>query len=176
MKRVIVGSDNPVKLETVKEAFGISFPDVEFEFLTFAAPSLVPDQPIGEVETKQGATNRALACQVKYPEADFFVGLEGGLEKFDGDYWVSAWMCVLDKSGAKGCGRTGSFLLPPQVSALIDQGEELGIATDIVFNETNSKHKGGTVGILTNDAITRKDFYREAMVFALIPFVKPELY
>ncbi len=176
MKKVIVGSNNPVKLETVKEAFRISFPETEFEFNTFAAPSLVPDQPIGQVETKQGATNRAQACKVEYPDADFFVGLEGGLEKIDGDYWVFAWMCVLDKSSTKGCGRTGSFLLPPKVSELIDQGEELGRAADIVFNETNLKHQGGTIGILTNQNITRKDFNRDAMIFALIPFVRPELY
>jgi len=50
------------------------------------------------------------------------------------------------------------------------------VATDIVFSETNSKHKGGTIGILTNGTVTRKDFYRDAMLFALIPFVKPELY
>jgi len=48
MKKVIVGSSNPVKLETTKEAFRQSFPDVEFEFKTFSAPSGVPDQPIGQ--------------------------------------------------------------------------------------------------------------------------------
>ena len=176
MKKVIVGSNNPVKLETTKEAFTLSFPDTEFEFITFSAPSLVSDQPIGQTETRQGATNRALACQVEYPEADFCVGLEGGLEKIDQGYWVSAWMCILSKSNVKSFGRTGSFLLPTKISELIDQGEELGIATDIVFNKTNSKHQGGAVAALTNDVITRKDFYRDALIFALIPFVKPELY
>ncbi len=176
MKKVIVGSTNPIKLETVKEAFGTTFPTEAFVFETFAAPSLVSDQPIGQTETKLGARNRAQACKDTYPEGDFFVGLEGGLELIEDVYWVSAWMCVMHKSGTTGFGRTSAFLLPPKVSKLINQGQELGTATDIVFNETNSKHKGGTVGILTNDLITRKDFYRDAMIFALIPFVKPELY
>jgi inosine/xanthosine triphosphatase len=176
MKKVIVGSANPVKLETTKEAFQKTFPEEEFEFLTFSAPSLVSDQPMGQPETKQGATNRAEACKLEYPNADYFVGLEGGLEKIEGEYWAFAWMCVLGKADTRGFGRTGSFLLPPKVSELIDQGKELGTATDIAFNETNSKHKGGTIGVLTNENITRKDFYRDAMIFALIPFVKPELY
>lgn len=176
MKKVIVGSNNPVKLEATKEAFTLAFPDVEFEFSTLSVPSGVPDQPMGESETKLGAANRAHACKAAHPEADFFVGLEGGLEKVDGEYWAFAWMSILDTAGSSGFGRTGSFLLPPKVSELIDQGEELGVATDAVFNEVNSKHKGGTVGILTNETITRKDFYREALLFALIPFVKPELY
>lgn len=176
MKRVIVGSTNPIKLEATREAFQMSFPDKEFNFITYPALSGVSDQPIGQTETKQGATNRAEACKSEYADADYYVGLEGGLEKIEGEYWVFAWMCIISKSNAKGFGRTGSFLLPPKVSKLIDQGKELGTATDIAFNETNSKHKGGTIGVLTNENITRKDFYKDAMIFALIPFVKPELY
>ena len=176
MKKVIVGSSNPVKLEATKEAFQQSFPDFEFVFNTLSAPSGVSDQPMNQAETKQGATNRAQVCKSEYPDADFYVGLEGGLERIDGEYRAFAWMCVLDKGNLKGFGRTGTFLLPSKVSRLIDDGEELGNASDKVFNETNSKQKGGTVGILTNGSITRKDFYRDAMIFALIPFVKSELY
>ncbi len=174
--QIIVGSNNPVKLETTKEAFALAFPGEELEFITFSASSGVPDQPMGQEETKQGAANRAEACKVEYPKADFYVGLEGGLEKIEGEYWAFAWMSILGKNGKAGFGRTGSFLLPDRVSELIDKGEELGIATDIAFDETNSKHKGGTIGVLTNEAITRKDFYRDAIVFALIPFIKPDLY
>ena len=50
MKTVIVGSENPVKLETAKEAFKLVFPEIEFEFITFSAPSLVSDQPIGQAK------------------------------------------------------------------------------------------------------------------------------
>lgn len=176
MKKVIVGSNNPVKLETTKEAFRQCFPETVLEFITFEAQSGVPDQPIGQIETKQGATNRSEACKLEYPDADYFVGLEGGLEKIEEGYWVFAWMCIIDKNGTQGFGRTGSFLLPPKVSELIGQGEELGIATDTVFDETNSKHKGGAVGILTNENISRKEFYKDALIFALIPILKPELY
>jgi len=62
------------------------------------------------------------------------------------------------------------------VSELIHKGVELGHATDIVFKEENSKQKEGTIGMLTDTIITRKDFYREALIFALIPFRKPDLY
>lgn len=176
MKKVIVGSTNPVKLEAVKEAFDKSFHVDDFEFLTFPAESGVPDQPFGFEETKAGAWNRSGACKKEYPTADYFVGLEGGLEKIENEYWAFAFMCVQDNTGKCSYGRTGSFLLPPKVSELIDAGEELGVATDIVFSQENSKHKGGSIGILTNEAITRKDFYRDAIIFALIPFLKPDLY
>jgi len=176
MKKIIVGSHNPVKLETTKEAFGIVFAGIPLEFETCNVPSGVSDQPIGADETRIGAKNRTDACKKEYPQADFFVGLEGGLEKVGDEYWAFAWMCVQNNDGRCGFGRTGAFLLPSKVSELIDRGMELGSATDIVFGGTNMKQKGGTIGALTNDAITRKDFYRDALIFALIPFIKAELY
>ena len=78
--------------------------------------------------------------------------------------------------GQYGFGRTGSFLLPPKVSELIAGGEELGVAIDRAFGDSNSKQKGGAVGALTDNLVTRKDFYQTAMIFALIPFLKPDLY
>ena len=176
MKTIIVGSENPIKLATTKEAFAIVFPEETFEYVTFAATSDVPDQPMGIAETKQGAMNRASHCRTEYPDADFFVGLEGGLEEIEGEFWTSAWMCVQDTTGKCGYGRTSAFLLPPVVSELIHQGEELGVATDIAFQKVNSKHAGGTIGVLTDEKITRADFYRDAIVFALIPFIKSTLY
>ncbi|MEZ4195237.1 MAG: DUF84 family protein [Candidatus Paceibacterota bacterium] len=46
----------------------------------------------------------------------------------------------------------------------------------MVFNEIKSGSHKGTVGILTNNVIQRKDFYREAVIHALIPFKNPDLY
>ncbi len=176
MKTIVIGSTNPVKVAAVEAAFTQVFPHEPFSLVPYSAPSLVPDQPIGDSETKTGAYNRATACLAAYPEADYAVGLEGGLEKVADEYWASAWMCVRDHTGQTSFGRTGAFRLPPPLGALIDAGMELGTATDIVFNETNSKHKGSVVAILTNNLITRQDFYRAALVFALIPFMQPELY
>jgi non-canonical (house-cleaning) NTP pyrophosphatase len=42
MKKVVVGSANPVKLETTKEAFALVFPHETFEYITHSAPSGVP--------------------------------------------------------------------------------------------------------------------------------------
>lgn len=176
MKQVVVGSNNPVKLEATKEAFLLMFPAEQLEFVAHNAPSGVPDQPFGSVETKLGAKNRSAGCLAAYPDADYFVGLEGGLEEEEGEHWAFAWMCVQDKNNKISYGRTGSFLLPPKVSELIKAGQELGHATDAVFALTNSKQKGGTIDILTGGVVDRKDFYREAVIFALIPFIKSELY
>jgi inosine/xanthosine triphosphatase len=176
MIKVAVGSKNPAKLAAVQEAFEQVFPDEAFEYLICEAASGVPDQPFGSKETKQGATNRAHDCRRYHPDADFFVGLEGGLEEDDNTFWTTAWMCVVGSDGVCGHGKTCAFPLPLEMSRLIREGVELGTAADQVFSEVNSKHSTGTVGLLTNGLVKRKDFYRDALIFALIPFVQRHLY
>ena len=86
-----------------------------------------------------------------------------------------AWIVILSKD-KKGKARTGTFFLPPKVVELINQGKELGEADDIVFGHSNSKQKNGAVGILTGNLIDRTQFYVEAMVLALIPFLNKDIY
>jgi non-canonical (house-cleaning) NTP pyrophosphatase len=92
------------------------------------------------------------------------------------DYWAVAWMCVRNNEGVTSYTHSSSFLLPPKVSKLIQEGIELGHATDQVFLTSNSKHKQGAIGVLTDNNIDRHAYYIPAMISALIPFAKPELY
>ena len=174
--KIIVGSHNPVKAAAAKEAFTLMFPSEDITIESRNAPSGVREQPFGSLETKTGARNRALACKREHPDADYFVGMEGGVEFEENEMWAFAWMCVVAKEGKIGFGRTGSFLLPPALTNLVQQGKEMGHATDEVFSGSNIKQKGGTVGRLTDGNCTRTDFYREAMFFALIPFINSDLY
>jgi inosine/xanthosine triphosphatase len=93
--QIITGSTNPVKVAIVEEVFTALFPDEVCTVSSYAAPSGVSDQPIGVTETKQGAYNRAQASRDTFPQADYWVGLEGGIEVIDEGYWVTAWMCDL---------------------------------------------------------------------------------
>lgn len=40
----------------------------------------------------------------------------------------------------------------------------------------NSKHKGGSVGLLTDGAVGRTEYYEQTVCLALIPHKNPELY
>ena len=82
-----------------------------------------------------------------------------------------AWMVVMNRKGAIGEARTGTLPLPPAVQELVADGIELGEANDRVFSTINSKQQGGAFGLLTDGRYTREDIYRQALVFALIPFV-----
>jgi inosine/xanthosine triphosphatase len=175
-KTIVVASQNPVKVQAVVHGFQRMFPTQEFSVQTVSVPSGVRSQPLSNVETVQGAVNRATGAARLLPEVDFWVGIEGGIEETEaGEMLAFAWVAVRD-AHQMGCGRTGTFTLPPRVAALIRQGKELGEADDIVFGRVNSKQENGAVGLLTGDVIDRAQLYEHAVVLALIPFKNPELY
>ncbi len=173
--KVVVASHNPVKIRAVETAFSLQFPDSTCSFLPTHVASGVSDQPLSDTQTRQGARNRAGNARCQQPDADFWIGIEGGIEALDDQLIAFAWMSVLGPGGKRGEARTTSLQLPPAVKALVDQGVELGDANDKVFSTINSKHQGGAFGLLTRQMYTRESVYTEALVMALIPFVN-ELY
>ena len=174
--KIIVASKNPVKIQAVKNGFIEMFPDWELDIEGVSVPSNVSDQPMGNDETFDGAMNRAKNAQVQMPNADFLVGVEGGnIRHGETDMEVMAWIVVLGKDKV-GKARTAGFFLPKAVIDLINQGYELGHADDIVFKLDNSKQKMGSAGLLTDGVMNRLRFYVPAVILALIPFYKEELF
>ncbi|HLZ63362.1 MAG TPA: inosine/xanthosine triphosphatase [Ktedonosporobacter sp.] len=175
MKKIVVASKNPVKMAAALAGFQAMFPHEQFEIEGVMVPSGVSDQPHSDAETLRGALNRAETAYQREPLADFWVGLEGGVEEQYDGVMAFAWAVVKSQT-LIGKGKTGSFFLPPAVVELLKAGKELGEADDIVFQRANSKQQNGAVGILTSDVITRTEYYKAAVILALIPVRNPELY
>ena len=169
--KVVVTSHNPVKIAAVREAFLTQFPLQEIQLISVAVESGVPDQPMSDDETRLGARNRVANARLKQPDADYWVGLEGGLDFFDGRLMAFAWMVVA--AGNKHISETRSVTLPlpPEVQRLVSEGLELGEANDRVFSTLNSKQGGGAFGLLTDGLMTREGIYTQTLILALIPFV-----
>ena len=175
MRNVVIASKNPIKTQAVEAGFSRIFPAESFHFVDISTSSQVSDQPASDQETLQGAQNRARNAQRELPAADFWVGIEGGIQDTGSEMTAFAWVVVLSND-LNGKGRTGTFYLPPRIAALVRDGKELGEADDIVFERTNSKQDLGAVGLLTGGVIDRRKLYEGAVILALIPFNKPELY
>jgi len=175
-KRIIVASKNPVKINAVEEAFRGMFKNESFETMGMNVPSDVVDQPMTDEEAYQGAMNRANNAFSAEKGAEYWVGIEGGLEEKNGELEVFAWVVIRSNGGKYGKGRSSTFFLPKRVAELIKQGKELGDATDVVFQEDNSKQKQGIIGLLTENNIDRTKYYIEPVITALIPFKNPDLY
>jgi inosine/xanthosine triphosphatase len=165
-----------VKIHAVLNGFQKMFPKEIFEIEGVSVPSGVSDQPKSDSETFQGAWNRAENASHEIATADFWVGIEGGIEEKGLEMEAFAWVAIKSKRKKFAKGRTGTFFLPTKIAELIKQGKELGEADDIVFGRKNSKQENGAVGILTDNAVDRTTYYAEAVVLALIPFKNEQLY
>ena len=171
--KVVVASQNPVKIDAAKRAFASSFPDAAVEMISVDVRSGVSDQPNSDEETRSGARTRAMHAYEAEPGADFWVGMEGGIEIIDGQLMAFAWMAVHGAADKLGEARSVTLPLPPAVKDLVDGGLELGDANDKVFSTTNSKQGGGAYGLLTNGLYTRESVYVQTLIIALTPFVNP---
>ncbi len=171
--KVVVASQNPVKVNATLEAFQAQFPADEIELVPVSVPSGVSDQPMSDDETRLGAVTRAQNALEAVPDADFGVGLEGGICELHGMAYTFAWMVVLSKDRQVSANRTMMLPLPDKVMQLMRSGVELGHAIDEIFQTTNIKHKGGAFGLLTNDRMSRKSVYLDTLFCALLPFRSP---
>jgi inosine/xanthosine triphosphatase len=172
---VVVASKNPVKIEAARSGFSQIFPEIEIDVQGVSVPSGVAEQPQTDQETLLGAENRVEAAHVLFPDADYWAGIEGGIDRVEDGMTAFAWIVIKNRHHT-GKARTGAFFLPDQVVELINQGKELGEADDIVFNRSGSKTENGAIGILTNNIIDRTGLYTPAVIMALVPFINPDLY
>lgn len=165
-----------MKIEAVKTGFTKMFKRETFDFEGLSVPSGVQDQPMDDRTTLMGASNRANNAMAKASYADYWVGIEGGIEKTgEKEMQAFAWIVIRSKQYI-GKGKTGTFYLPGEIIKLIEEGKELGEADDIVFSQNNSKEKNGAVGILTENVINRTDLYSQGVILALISFKHRDLY
>lgn len=175
MKVIAVASENPVKVAAACGAFDRMFPEQKFELRPIAVTSGVGAQPLSSSETLAGAERRVEEIAQRVPRADYWVGIEGGIEEEDGGMLAFAWV-VVHSDGGSGRARSASFVLPGRISELIRQGSELGEANDLVFGRENSKQQEGAVGLLTDGAMDRRELYEQAVLLALIPVKRANMY
>ena len=175
MPRLVIASTNPVKIAAAATGFRQMFPHEPIESQTIAVESGVSRQPCTDAETLTGALNRAANAQQAIPAADYWIGIEGGIEDDGAEMLAFAWIVVRSRDRI-GKGRSGAFVLPSAIADLVRHGKELGEADDLVFSQANSKQAAGAVGLLTDNVINRAQLYEHAMILALIPFKNEALY
>lgn len=169
--KVIVASKNPVKIGAATQAFSAVFPHQSISVSGIDVDSGVGEQPNSDARTRKGARNRVFKAREAEPGADFWVGLEGGVEVIDGQLMAFAWMAIKGPAGEICEARSPTLPLPPAVKELVDAGMELGEANDRVFSTVNSKQSGGAYGLLTKGRYTRESIYAQTLIIALTPFV-----
>lgn len=175
--KVLAGSLNPVKIQSAEEAFSKFFEEIEVEGMD--VNSGVPDQPLDE-NTFIGAENRAEELykinRSKKLEADYFVGIEGGIGQTYHKWLAYGGICIMDSKKRKAFGTSPQFELPQNIVEQLVEGKELGDVIDELTKIENSKHKFGAIGYFTNGVMDRKELYVNGIIAALVPFLNEGLY
>jgi inosine/xanthosine triphosphatase len=166
--KIAIGSENPVKIAAARKILQRAYPDACF--VSAAVFSGVREQPWGDKETRQGALNRARAV-LKEVDADFGLGLEGGVMETPVGLMTCAWCAIVDRNDKVGFGGGLNMLLPPVIAEVLYARGELGPAMDALVNQQNTKQKGGAIGILTNGLSSRQLAYQQLVAMAAAPFV-----
>lgn len=166
--KVVIASQNPAKIKAVEQAFTQVFSQSEIECTGISVPSGVADQPMSDSETRTGALNRVHNAKQVIHDADYYVGLEAGIEHSATYAWI-----IIESHTKRGESRSASLMLPPLVLEKLQQANELGDVMDDVFGTDNIKQKGGAISLLTHNQLTRSSVYHQALILALAPFINP---
>ena len=169
--KIYVGSENPVKVRAVEKAFSRFFSDLLV--IGERVESNVPEEPIDD-EIWRGAENRARAL-MKH-EADYFVGIEGGISRLYGRWFEFGVVCIISSDGKTSFGGAPFFPLPDYIVERLLNREELSSVMDEIAGTKDIGMKNGAVGFFTNNIITREDLYIYGVILSLIPFINKAIF
>ena len=186
--RLAVGSTRKPKLDAVKAAAADITPllgeSVVLEIDGYEVESGVNHTPCSREELMRGARQRAEALQQQIHasggSADFFIGLEGGLDLATENHvekaFLESWAYVNDATqGHFGC--SPSIELPePLAHEVLTRGTELSVAIDQFAGQVGIRDGQGAWGVLSRNLISRQESFRLAVVAAFAPFYNSKMY
>jgi inosine/xanthosine triphosphatase len=171
--RVRVGSTNPSKVRAVREVFSDIFSkDFSVDVKGVEVDSGVVGEPWGE-DVLKGARNRAHAA---IGDADYGVGIEAGLFDCFGETLGVQYCVVVDKKGATTVGHGPGFRFPPRVLEDIGRGMTVSEAMETITGIKDIGRKGGAVDYLTRGILARTGLTRLAVLMAMVPRIRKDLY
>lgn len=185
---IAVGSTRRPKLNAVKESAASIAPFLgdgpKVEVAGYEVESGVSHTPTSREELMQGARQRVKALQdylrARAIAADFFIGMEGGLdvavENGVKRAFLQSWAYVSDGTrGHFGC--SGSIELPETLAEeVLARGTELSVAIDQFAGAVGIRDGQGAWGVLSRNMISRQDSFRLAVVAAFAPFYNAKMY
>jgi inosine/xanthosine triphosphatase len=163
--KIVVGSLNEAKVTAVKQAFTQVFGKVLVEGITIKDTL---SQPTTDSSTLHGAEHRAQSAKFARPDADYWVGIEGGVESVAGELMVMAWVVIMTTDQV-GRSRSATYQLPKPAAAAVEAGQPLGDISAKVVGD--NWQRLGLIASLSRGRITRTSFYIEPIILALLPFL-----
>lgn len=161
VKKIAIGSINPVKIQAVKNAFN----DGEIQIVSCSALSGVRPQPLSNEETLQGAINRARDCLEK-TDVGLAIGLEARVVVLKDKVYLCHWGAVVDRNQNTYFTNGPLILLPTEYLKPLLEGQNL---ENIMHHSTGIQSLGakeGAIGVFTQNRLNREQVLTQ-MVKAL---------
>ena len=174
--KVLIGTNNPGKVEGARQAFEKFYEDVEM--IGVSVSSGVSDEPVND-EIYMGARNRVNNL-IKYAkenniDSDYFIGIESGITNRLGKWCIIQIAVVRDNKGYESLGTGPAFPVPDKyVDEIINT--DLGLVMDKIFKGNGLKNEKGGIAHLTNNVVTRFDMTRDAFIMALTEFINGDIW
>lgn len=171
---VAVATNNDVKVEAVRNIFTQAFGLIE---VSKVEPSdELPKQPMDE-GTPLGAIERAKSALIS-ASSDYGVGVEAGLtyNKILRKHLDIQYCAIADRSGRVTVGHGPGFEYPPAVVAAVLAGGSVGETMSKLTGIEKIGHKMGSIGYLSDGMMDRTSLTEIAVLMALIPRIRKELY
>lgn len=172
--KVAVGSANRVKVDAVRNIFTQAFGLVEV--VSVDPGHGFEKQPV-EGRVLEGALRRARGAMEK-THADYGVGIEAGLviDPFTHRHADVQYCAIVDAAGQVTVGHGPGFEYPPQVTKAALGGTSVGEAMSSMTGIEDIGRKDGSIGYLSDGLIDRTSLSEIAVLMALIPRIRKELY
>jgi inosine/xanthosine triphosphatase len=186
--RIAIGSANMPKLNAVKQAVSSVYPELKHEFVSHAEDSGVEDHPTTAERGRLGALNRATRSRARFDHADFWIGIEGAMNResvpryVDSRLtWVEQWfelglVVVIDKHGHVQDGQSSGLTIPSFYAKDIVAGSDLNLVIEHHHGIERIGDHGGATQLLTGGALNRVSSYVPGIIQALAPFKHSKYY
>lgn len=149
---VAVGSTNRTKIKAVQTVFPTE------DVISIDAASNVRAQPVGDIETKAGARNRAIAARDE-AGATIGIGLEGGIDVIDNLLFLCNWGALVSEGGEIVYASGARIQLPQSFQQSLLARTELSSLMNAYQNRTDIRSQEGAVGIFSNGEVDRSQLF-----------------
>jgi len=99
--------------------------------------------------------------------------MEGGIVSKFQRFFVTGWCAIIDTDGNFQLGCGVYMPIPSKIVEMVRSGEELGHIIDKLTGIKDTKRKMGSIGIMTNNLMTRQKAWESAIIYAMTNKLSP---
>ncbi|MFK7780238.1 MAG: inosine/xanthosine triphosphatase [Candidatus Gracilibacteria bacterium] len=170
--KIAIGTESESKITAIKDAISecIYFKGEEIELISEKVDSGIPNMGRSIEENMLGAKNRAINVS-EIIEAEFYVGVEGGVFKIGKKAYLFGVVYILNNNGEGHYGMSNIMEIPEIFDKEIyENGKELLPTLLKISGDEGVYKKNGAFGHWSDDMLTRKDQFILAFLSAIPPF------